>query len=115
MIRRNWSGEAAKAARLAAEMRPDAVADVLGVDRSSVYGWEQGREPQMRHVLALAELYGVAIDSLFVHADHDGDGTADADALAASDGDSPANADTPAAITAGAVNTGGHEGALTQE
>lgn len=32
-----------------------------------MYGWEAGREPQMRYALALADLYDVTIDSLFVH------------------------------------------------
>lgn len=48
------------------------MADATGTHRASVYGWEAGREPQMRHALALADLYGIQINSLFAH-DQDAD------------------------------------------
>lgn len=65
--RRQWSGGVAKAAREKAGLRPEQVAERTGTHRATVYGWEAGREPQMRHALALADLYGVAIDRFFVH------------------------------------------------
>lgn len=65
---RIWSGEVATEARLKAGFtRPDDAADAIGVHRASVYAWEAGREPQLRHAVALAALYGVTLDSLFVH------------------------------------------------
>lgn len=57
----------ARAARARAGLKPEQVAEATGTHRASVYGWEAGREPQMRHALALADLYGVSIDSLFIH------------------------------------------------
>lgn len=69
MIRRTWSGKAAKGARASLGLKADEVAERLDVDRASIYGWEAGREPQLRNALRLADLYGVSIDSLFVHED----------------------------------------------
>lgn len=66
---RTWSGQvAAEARRSAGYERPDDAAEAIGVHRASVYAWEAGREPQLRHAVALAALYGVTLDSLFTHA-----------------------------------------------
>jgi len=70
---RKWSGEVARDARLAAGYaRPEDAAERLGVHLATVYAWEQGRPPQMRFAAAIADLYGVPLDSFFVIHD-DGD------------------------------------------
>lgn len=69
MLRRTWSGKRARDARTAAHLRPEDVAEATGAHRATVYRWEAGTEPQMSLVLALCDLYGVSIDSLFVHQD----------------------------------------------
>lgn len=107
MSRRFWSGEAAKQAREVAGLKPEAVAEMVGVHRASVYGWEAGREPQMRHALGLADLYDVSIDSFFIH---DADAPTNGGEAGADDHEVPAKQNAPAAVVAGAVNTGGREG-----
>lgn len=76
---RMWSGQvAAEARQKAGFARPDDAAEAIGVHRASVYAWEGGREPQLRHAVALAALYGVTLDSLFTH---DGDASESQDAV----------------------------------
>ena len=111
MLRRTWSGDRAREARLAAGLKPDAVADATQTHRATVYGWEAGREPQMRHALALADLYRVPIDSFFVH---DPDARTSGARQVTDRTESPANTDAPAAVVAGAENTGRRGGALTR-
>lgn len=72
MLRR-WSGETALTFRKLKGLKPEDVAERLGVHRGSVYAWEGGREPQLRYAVALADLYEVSLDSFFVaHADGEG-------------------------------------------
>lgn len=67
MARHTWNGEVARDLREGAGLKPDEVADHLGVHRATVFAWEAGRDPQLRHAMALADLYGVSIDALFIH------------------------------------------------
>jgi transcriptional regulator with XRE-family HTH domain len=84
---RQWSGQIALNLRLEAGLRPEAVADRIGVHRGSVYAWESGREPQLRYAVALADLYQVSLDSLFVvHDEGDGSGASES---------APENTDRP--------------------
>lgn len=92
MSRRRWSGETAREARIAAGLKPEEVATATSTHRATVYGWEAGREPQMRHALALADLYGISIDSLFVH---------DAEAFTGPAGDAHEDQESPGNLSAG--------------
>ena len=63
--------ESIKAARLAAKMTQQAVADHLGIDRSSYARYETGtREPDMDTLHRLANLFSVSSDYLLGLTDH---------------------------------------------
>lgn len=65
---RIWDREGARAHRLRLGLSTVQVSDGIGVHRSQVYRWEEGDgEPLVRHAAALADFYGVSLDSLFTH------------------------------------------------
>jgi transcriptional regulator with XRE-family HTH domain len=84
-------GDAIKAAREAAQLRQDDVADRMGVTDVTVWRWESGRTKSLDYPTArrLAEVLGVPLDDLFTHAPEadrasTGHGKTDGDRTAAS-------------------------------
>jgi transcriptional regulator with XRE-family HTH domain len=47
------------------------LADALGVHRSAVIAWEAGTAPAFVNAVAIADLFGVAVDSLLAPHDED--------------------------------------------
>ncbi len=67
MIRqRKWSGTVARDLRVKHGLSPEEVAERTGTHRATVYAWEAGQSPQMRHAVSLADLYEVPLDTFFI-------------------------------------------------
>ena len=63
-IRKNL-GETLKAYRMERNMTQEFVAEKIGVSRQAVSKWENGTsEPCVSNLMALAKLYGVAVEEL---------------------------------------------------
>jgi len=55
------------AARVNAKMTQNDVAEALGISKATICNWETGRtEPSIAQARRLSELYGIALDYIFL-------------------------------------------------
>src|SRR5690606_10484118 len=52
-------------ARERAGLTQEQVAEMIGVDRTTIIGWEKGRRHPRAHLPTLAKIYGVSTDDLY--------------------------------------------------
>lgn len=96
--------------RKARGMTQSELAVAADVGEATIRRIERGDSPSMDSLESVARALGLSVALVTAP-----DAASPAPAAAVSGDEPPANADAPVAVSAGAVNTGGHEGALNQE